>query len=387
MELTQEQIEQIANTIVEKTGEQIVRNFVPGTVTSVKPAGEDEPFQSLGEQLKAVAMAATPSRSIDNRLLKAATGLGEDIPSLGGYLLQEQFITELLRLTHETGLLAKKCRKIVVGPNANGIVQAAVDETSRATGSRWGGIRGYWGAEAATKTASKPKFRRLRMDLEKLFGTCPVTDELLQDVVALESLIKLGFAEEFGFMLDDAIINGTGAGQPLGILNAGCLVSITIETGQAAATVVTENVVKMYARMWAKSRPNAIWLINQDIEPQLFTMSLAVGTGGIPVYMPPNGLSERPYGLLMGRPVLPIEQCQTLGTVGDIYLADFSQYLLIDKGAMQGAQSIHVYFLNDETAFRFVYRVNGQPTWDTTLTPYKGSGNTQSPFIALATRS
>jgi HK97 family phage major capsid protein len=70
------------------------------------------------------------------------------------------------------------------------------------------------------------------------------------------------------------------------LLNSGCLVSVGKETGQAAATVVAENVVKMYSRMFAQSRPNAVWLINQNIEPQLFTMSLAVGTGGVPIYMP-----------------------------------------------------------------------------------------------------
>ena len=143
----------------------------------------------------------------------------------------------------------------------------------------------------------------------------------------------------------------------------------------------------MWARMWARSRPNAVWFINQNIEPQLFTMSLAVGTGGIPIYMPANGLSGSPYGQLMGRPVIAIEQCQTLGTVGDIILADMSQYILADKGGMQTASSIHIAFTTDESVFRFVYRVDGQPIWNSALTPYKGTvANSLSPFVALATR-
>jgi len=345
-------------------------------------------FRSFGEQLMAVAEAARADGKVDARLTTRATGLSEGVPSEGGFLVQTDFAAELLKRTYQTGILANKCRKLPISSNANGIKINGIDETSRATGSRWGGVQAYWLDEAGTKTASKPKFRKIELSLNKLIGLCYGTDELLQDTAALESIIMQAFSEEFGFMVDDAIVNGNGAGQPLGILNSGALVSVAKETGQAAATVLTENIVKMWARMWAKSRPNAAWYINQDIEPQLFTMSLAVGTGGIPVYMPANGLSESPYGRLMGKSVIPIEQCQTLGTVGDIILADLSQYVLADKNGIQTAQSIHVQFLTDESVFRFVYRVDGQPIWNSALTPYKGgAGNSLSPFIALATRS
>jgi len=36
-----------------------------------------------------------------------------------------------------------------------------------------------------------------------------------------------------------------------------------------------------------------------------------------------------------------------------------------------------------ELLFRFVVRVDGQPTWNAALTPYRGS-NTVSPFIVLS---
>jgi HK97 family phage major capsid protein len=211
----------------------------------------------------------------------------------------------------------------------------------------------------------------------------------MADVGALEGVIKEGFIGEFGFLLDDAIINGTGAGQPLGILNAGCLVSVAKESGQTAATVVAENVIKMYSRLFASSRANAVWLINQAVEPQLFQMSLAVGTAGVPVYMPAGGLSAQPYGTLFGRPVLPVEQCAALGTVGDILFADLTGgYVLAEKNGVQAASSIHVRFNYDEQVFRFVLRVDGQPVRATALTPYKGgSGATQSHFVALATRA
>jgi len=352
------------------------------------PENKEEGFRSFGEQLMAVVEAGKAGGKVDPRLLQRATGLNEGIGSEGGFLVQTDFSAELLKRAYETGVLANRCRKIAISSNANGIKINGIDESSRATGSRWGGVQAYWLAEAGTKVESKPKFRKIELELNKLIGLCYATDELLQDTTALESIIGQAFSEEFGFMIDDAIINGTGAGLPLGVLNSGCLVTVSKETGQPAATILAENVIKMWARMWSRSRPNAVWFINQNIEPQLYTMSLAVGVGGIPVYMPANGLSDSPYARLMGRPVIPIEQCQTLGTLGDIILADFSQYVLADKGGIQAASSIHVNFKYDESVFRFVYRVDGQPIWNSALTPYKGgAGNSLSPFVVLESRS
>lgn len=346
-------------------------------------------FPSFGAQLAAVMNAGIPGGRVDPRLFKAAaSGLNETVPSEGGFLVQQDFSQEILQDVFQTGILASRCRRIPISGVSNSIKINGIDETSRAS-TRSGGILGYWEEEAAEKTASKPKFRKIELNLKKLIGLCYATDELIADAAALEGVVRQGFVNEFGFLLDDAIINGTGAGQPLGVLNAGCLVSVSKEAGQKAATVVAENVIKMYSRLFASSRPNAVWLINQNIEPQLFTMSLAVGTGGIPIYMPAGGLSGAPYGTLFGRPVIPIEQAATLGTVGDIILADLANgYILAEKGGIQSDMSIHVRFVYDESVFRFVLRVDGQPVRASALTPYKGGASyTQSHFVALETRS
>jgi len=363
---------------------EIVKRFTPG-VDGDEPPKDPGAFKSFGDQMQAVVMAATPGGSVDARL-KAATGLSEGVPSDGGFLVQQDFVEELLRRTYETGILVPKCRTIPISANKNGLKVNATDETSRATGSRWGGIHGYWAAEAAEKTASKPKFRQMELSLQKLIGLCYATDELLQDATALGEVLMQGLSEEFNFLFDDSIIRGTGAGQPLGILNANCTVSVAIETGQAADTFIAENVVKMYARLWSRSKSNAVWYINQDVLPQLFTMSLAVGTGGAPMFIPAGGISGQQPASLLGRPIVEIEQCSTVGDVGDVILADLSQYLMIKKGGIDAASSIHVRFIYDETAFRFVLRVDGQPIWNAPLTPYKGS-NTLSPFITLDERA
>lgn len=344
-------------------------------------------WKNNSEFLTAVFNASKQGVAPDPRLLmqNAASGMGESVPSDGGFLVGEDFAKELLQRTHETGILASKCRKIPISPTSNSLEANGIDETSRANGSRWGGIQSYWENEADALIGSKPKFNKVGLKLKKLTGLCYATDELLQDSTALESIIGQAFAEEFGFRMDDVIMNGLGAGQPLGYMKSGALVTVAKEAGQANGSIVTQNVLNMWARCWGRSRQNAVWLINQDVEPQLSQMTITVGTGGIPVYMPAGGVSGAQYSTLFGRPVIPVEQANTVGSLGDISLVDLSQYLLIDKGGLNAASSIHVRFLYDESVFRFIYRVDGQPIWKSTLQPFKGS-NTLSPFVTLAAR-
>lgn len=350
----------------------------------VKPAPqkpEEKRFGTLGEQLLAAYRAAMPGGHTDERLsTRAASGLNESTPSDGGFLVQQDFVKELLKRTYETGILASRVKKIPISTNANGLKINAVDEDSRANGSRWGGVQTYWEAEADEHTGSKPKFRQMELSLKKLTGLCYATDELLQDAAALEAVIRQAFAEEFGFKMDDAILSGSGEGEPLGILNSGALVKVEKEKDQKDIITV-ENLIKMWNRLWSKSRANAVWYINQEIEPYLYTLKL----GDKPVYIPAGGISEKPYGTIFGRPVVPLEQCNAAGEVGDIILADVGQYLLIDKGGIKAASSIHVRFLYDENVFRFIYRVDGKPIWNKPLAPYKGKA-TVSPFITLDKR-
>ena len=353
-----------------------------------EPKSKKGAFRTLGEQLNAVRIMADPSyRPKDVSVEKVLNQLGhnEGVGSEGGFLVQTDFVAELLRRTYETGALASRARRIPVSANANGLVINGIDEDDRSTGSRWGGIQSYWLHEAGTKTPSQIAFRQIELKLKKLIGLTYATDELLQDTTALESIISAAFTEEFAWMIDDAVMNGNGVGQPQGFMNSNALVTVDAEAGQAANTILFENIVAMWSRMWARSRQNAVWFINQDIEPQLMTMSLAVGVGGVPVYLPAGGASAAPYATLMGRPVIPIEQASSLGNAGDITLVDLSQYAMIDKSGIDTAQSIHVAFVTDQTAFRFVYRCDGQSLWQSALTPANGN-NTLSPFVALADR-
>lgn len=358
----------------------------PAQGESTESGAGEQRFASMGDMLQAVVAYGREGR-VDPRLFeqRQPSGLNEGVPSEGGFFVEKQWAQEMLqRMFEESPVLNRVDKTTLTGPN-NGLKLRGVQDHDRRRGNRFGGIQTYWLEEAGTKTPEQPAFRKIELELKKIAGFCYLTDELIQDAGALTTEVSNWFSEDMDFEIVDAIIRGDGAGKPLGILNSPALVTVGAEAGQAAATILYENIVNMYSRMFARYRPNAVWLVNQDIEPQLFTMSLAVGVGGVPVYMPANGAAGSPFGMLMGRPVIPVEQASTLGQVGDIMFVDLRQYKAIDKGGVRQDTSIHVRFLNDETALRFVYRFDGQPKWDQPVQPAQGN-NTLSPFVALEAR-
>jgi HK97 family phage major capsid protein len=350
----------------------LLRNKAGKEGNAYKDTNEAPKKRSFGEFLRDVA-AITQNR--------APSGMNTKVDSEGGFLVDETVQSDLMARAMGAGTVARNCRVIPLSGPSNVLAMKAIDETSRADGSRFGGVQAFWGAESETVTKSAPKFRKTRIELEKLFGLAYVTEEALQDADQLEAVVTDCFIKEIAFKLDEGVMRGSGAGQPLGILNSSALVSQAAEGGQTATTVNAANVAKMFGRMYAPSNPNARWYINQDVFQQLPQMSIS----NMPVFLPPGGYSANPFGTLMGRPIEMIEQCSTLGTLGDIFFADMSQYLLVKKGDVVAASSMHVRFLNDEQVYKFTMRVNGAPAWNAALTPNKGS-NTQSPFIALAAR-
>jgi len=393
VKLIQDNLKLSVDEIKAKISEEMVvefeaklKEYIKTNEKKVIPASAEKSpvWKSFGEQLQAVS-ATIIDQKMDNRLVKAPSGLNEGTGSEGGFLVAPEFSSELIKLAHETGILIKDVRVIPI--NGIQIVLNALKETSRANGSRWGGIQAYWTSEAGAATKSKPEFRQIDLKLNKLTGLCYSTEELLADASALEAVVKEAFAEEFGFKIDDAIINGTGVGMPKGILNSGAYIEVSKESQQTAATFTAKNALEIWTHMPAKNRVKAKWYMNQDVEGQLYQLHLKLGTTAVPVYMPPTGFSKAVNGTLFGRPIEFIEQASTLGTTGDAMLLDLKEYILIrKKTGVDTASSVHVRFLYDETTFRFIYRVDGQPIWNNTLASFKGSVE-RSPYVGVETRS
>lgn len=339
----------------------------------------------VGEFLIAVANA-TRGRGFDPRLEKRApsgmqTGIGID----GGFGVDKDFVRTVLTRVYDRAILASRCTRMTVSSESNGVKIPYVDETSRATGSRWGGVRAYWLSEGTAPTASKPKFGRWELDLGKIGAYGYATEEMLSDASLLAGVMLDAFRDEIAFELDDAIFRGDGNGKPKGVLTANASVTVSKEGSQTADTVNWNNVAKMFGRVAPQSVTRGAWFINQGVYSQLLLMTSAATSASTPMFVPPGRVADAPFGTLYGRPIVVLEHASAIGDLGDITFLDLSEYVLIEKGGVQAAESMHVKFDTDEMTYRLTYRVNGYPKWKSALTPYKGS-DSYSPFVLLEAR-
>lgn len=308
--------------------------------------------------------------------------LGESDGAAGGFLVPEEFRAQLLMVALEQAVVRPRATVFPMARLEQRI--PAIHDVSHAT-NVYGGVQVYIVGESSTVTETAPTFKQILFTAKKVMGDTAVGNELLQDSpIALEALLTMMFGTAMAWWEDEWFINGTGGGQPLGILNSPALVSVAKEAGQVAQTIVVQNIDKMWARLLPQCESRAIWMANRDTIPQLMSLTRDVGTGGAPVMMV-NVAGPGPQ-TMYGRPIIYTEHCQTLGTVGDLYLVDFTYYLICDRQQFSVDSSPHVRFRNDETVWKFIERFDAKPWLESAITP-RYSTDTLSPFVALATRA
>jgi len=362
-----------------------------GKISGGEPAllkDQKHGFKSMGEFAKAVIDAGNPNiKQLDERLKISASVSGMSMTGTdGGYACPpaySQVIYDGVQAQSES--LLSMTDNYTVEQGNDSLTFPAVDESSRADGSRWGGVQGYWLAEGDKITSSKAKLRQVKVEPKELGILVYVTDKLLNNTRALDQFITRAAIDEISFKVGDAIVSGNGDGKPTGILSSGALIEVDRETGQTEGTLISTNITKMWSRMPVRSRANSAWFINQELENYLDSLNVVLtDVGGTTTV---GGFSSMIYNAekntLKGRPIIPLEYCSAPGTAGDIILADMKSYLVGLRGAVNSAMSIHLRFDYRESAFRFVFEIDGKTWVSSAVTPKNGTA-TVSPFITLA---
>ena len=350
-------------------------------IDGIKNRGEEDPkrgFSDIGEFALAVKGLYSPGHAVDERLLLGAapTEFHQEVGSDEGRMVPPAFRQEIWEVViEEDSLLMETDNE----PTSSNAVEFLRDESTP-----WGstGVQAKWRGEATQMTPSKLVTSAETMRLQDLYAFVTATDDLLSDAPRLATRLTNKSGLAIRWKINEAIINGTGVGQPLGYFKSAALVSVAKETSQTADTIVAANIAKMFSRMIGT--PRAAWFINQDALPQLMTMTI----GNQPIWTPPNsGFVNAPGGLLLGRPVRFSEHCETIGDKGDIHFANLRDgyYAITSPGGIQFASSIHLYFDYGLSAFRWTFRMNGQPFLSAPISPAKGS-NTRSHFVTLDAR-
>lgn len=365
---------------------------LPASATKVgnpKAAFEADPkkgFANHRDFLMAVLNNSDrPSREARDERLRFLATAGSDEQGgysdpYGGFLVPVGFAPNLMQMTPEEDPIGGRTTQVPMSaPKIE--VLARVDKNHSTSVS--GGLTVCRRAETQTQAASRMEMEKIGMTAYSLFGLAYATEEILTDSpISFAALLEAGFRDQFTSHLIDERLNGTGVGELEGIINSDCLVSITKETGQAADTIVWQNILKMRARAWRYGQ--CVWMANHDCLPQLMSLVMPIGTGGVPLWQ--TSAREGEPDTILGRPLIVTEYCKTVGDKGDLLCCNWSQYLEGTYQALQSAESVHVRFVNHERTFKFWLRNAGKCWWRSPLTP-KNSTATLSPFVSLNARA
>lgn len=373
---------------------QAPANAIPRQTVEVREVNSEKGlrlFKNFGEQLSAIKNQTVYGirderlNRLDNEFKNAAQGMNESVPSEGGFAIQTDFAGGMMDSAAKASQIVSRTDSFTVSDGSDSVKWMDIDESDIST-TVFGGVQLFWDAEAATLTKSKPVLAEKSLRLEKLTGLAYVTYEMEKDSGNFVSqLLTRAFTLGIQRKLEEAIIGGNGVGRPLGIKSGAGIVEIAKETGQVADTVVWDNIVKMYARGLNKdSGSDFVWLAHPDITEQLDFLNFPIGTGGVPVYLPASQAGS--VTTLKSKPVIESDFCSAVGDAGDFIFTDLSQYLLIMKGGVDIATSMHVQFLTAENAFRFIFRANGMPKRNKSITIANSSAK-RSSYITLANRA
>lgn len=335
-------------------------------------------FSNLAAFAVAVRLAnpaAGQSFRVDDRLAAPTNIHMENGDSAGSYLVPAEFRQQIIDLVF--GDEDAVMDLFAPSPTSSNRVIGLGDANTP-----WGnGIQARWRVEAEQMTPSRLGLTPRETKLNELYAFVLATEELLEDAPRIADLLTRHAAGAIRWKAADAFIHGDGVEKPLGFMASGALVTIAKEANQPADTIVAPNIAKMYSRMINPAR--AVFLASSEILPQ--AMMLRVGDNGPALWQP--SFQDAPGGLILGRPVRYTEHAKQLGDTGDLMFVNPDGYEAFRKqNGVNFADSIHLYFDYNIRAFRWIFRIGGQPVLSKPVAPANGA-NTKSHFVALAERA
>lgn len=317
------------------------------------------------------------------KAIEKKTTMTGSVGAFGGFLIPTEFLAQMYAVTPQDN--PWRSRATIIPMRRRQINIPVLDQTVTTAGqAHWfGGIIAYWTEEGGTKTQADAKFRQIELVAHKLICYTRSTDELLDDsAIGLDAFLRgpLGFAGAIRWYEEYAFLRGTGAGQPLGVINAGATISIAAQASPPAPGTLFIDLVNMMEAFLPGA--NGVWFINQRHMSDLLTMN---GPAANPSYLWGNASAGMPPNIL-GYPFVFTEKLPAPGTSGSILLADPRYYLIGDRQATTIDSTNVERFQYDETSWRAVHRVDGQPWLSAPLTLEDGTTQV-SPFVILGAKS
>jgi len=228
--------------------------------------------------------------------------MSETVPSDGGFLVPVEYSSQIHNVALENEIIMPRCFVQPMKSNECHIPAMSIGNHST---NLYGGFTASYTGEAGTINEANPKCRDMELNAKKLTGLIRFSGELAADIPGGTNQIINICGKGLAWYRDRAFLKGSGVGEPLGILNAPCTITVAKEGGQGADTLVYENFTKMIGRLHPACFNNSIWIIQVSAIPMLLQLSMAIGLGGnaIPVLSESGGVWK-----ILTRPVIFTEK-------------------------------------------------------------------------------
>lgn len=302
------------------------------------PTSEKSKTGRASDEYKAAVLDALRSN-----FRKISNVLSEGVDANGGYLVPEEYDSRLIDVLDEENIM----RKVGTRITTSGEHKINIAATKPAAA---------WIEEGGALTFGDATFDQIIMDAHKLHVAIKVTEELLYDAAfPLENYIIKQFGKALANAEEEAFLNGTGVGQPLGLLaeTGGAEVGVTA----ASATAITaDEVINLVYSLKRPYRKNAKFMMND----QTIAILRKLKDGNQAFLWQPSMQAGEP-DRLFGYEVLTSPNFPTVAAGKPaIAFGDFSYYNIGDRGTRSFAELKELFAGNGMVGFVAKERVDGK---------------------------
>lgn len=267
----------------------------------------------------------------------------EGVDADGGYLVPDEYDNRLIEKLKEENIFRKLCHPVSTSGDHKINIAASTPAAA-------------WIEEGEALTWGDATFAQILLDAHKLHVAIKVTEELLYDSkFDLETFILNAFSKALANAEENAFINGTGSGQPLGILAAtgGADVGVTA----ASATAITaDEIINLVYSLKRPYRKNAVFLMNDQTVAAVRKLKDGTGT-----YLWHEALTADEPNRLLGYPVFTSEFMPTIEAgAKTIAFGDFDYYNIGDRGSRSFQELKELFAGNGMVGFVAKERVDGK---------------------------
>nr|WP_330416951.1 phage major capsid protein [Anaerostipes sp. AF04-45] len=269
--------------------------------------------------------------------------LQEGVDADGGYLVPEEYDTRLIEALEEENIFRKLGHTITTSGERK--INIAATKPAAA-----------WIDEGEELTWGDAKFAQINLDAHKLHVAVKVTEELLYDnAFGLEKYILRQFAKALANAEEDAFLNGTGVGQPLGLLASEGGAEIGV-TAASATDITADELIDLVYSLKRPYRKNAKFICNDQTLAAIRKLTDKNGR-----YLWQDSVQAGEPGRLLGYEVhtSPYFPVITAGMPA-IAFGDYSYYNIGDRGIRSFAELKELFAGNGMVGFVAKERVDGK---------------------------